>query len=183
MNFKPNVYGGYAIYSGQIRWRSVQKDTFSSNKLPDPNTQNEMIGPCLENVTRSHTKKSTEMDTHRKRSKDRPQTTWRRSIIAELSNMDLTMGEAEVIAQDRKKVGKWYCGLMSHMGMNRAQDYIMRQTTQNAQHGIQRTLFSQLEDLEYEDDIALLSTTANHLQKKAHLLAEYARKTGVQIHQ
>ena len=43
----------------------------------------------------------------------------------------------------------------------------MRQTTQNAQHGIQWALFSQLEDIDYADDIALLSTTANHLQKKA----------------
>ena len=36
--FKPNVYGGYAIYSGQIRYpmKTVQKDTFSTNKLPDP---------------------------------------------------------------------------------------------------------------------------------------------------
>ena len=30
--------------------------------------------------------------------------------------------------------------------------------------------FSQLEDIDYADDIALLSTTANHLQKKAQIL-------------
>ena len=36
-------------------------------------------------------------------SKARPKTTWRRSIIAELSNIGLTMGEAEVIAQNRKR--------------------------------------------------------------------------------
>ena len=48
-------------------------------------------------------------------------------------------------------------------------------------HGIQWTIFSQLEDLDYADDIALLSTTANHLQKKAQLLTENARKTGFQI--
>ena len=52
----------------------------------------------------------------------------------------------------------------------------MRQTTHNAQHGIQWILFSQLEYLDYADDIALLSTTANHLQKKAQLLTENARK-------
>ena len=57
----------------------------------------------------------------------------------------------------------------------------MRQTTQNAQHGIQWTPLSQLEDLDYEDDIALLSTTANHLQKKAQLLTGNAMKTGLQI--
>ena len=61
--------------------------------------------------------------------------------------------------------------------LNIALDYIIRQTTQNAQHGIQWTLFSQLEDLDYENDIALLPTTANHLQKKAQLLTENARKT------
>ena len=62
-----------------------------------------------------------------------------------------------------------------------ALDYIMRQTTHNAQHGIHWTLFSQLEDLDYENDIALLSTTSNHLQKKAHLLTENTRETGLQI--
>ena len=42
------------------------------------------------------------MDTHRKRSKGSPNTTWRRYIIAELSHIGLTMEEAEVIDQDRK---------------------------------------------------------------------------------
>ena len=50
-------------------------------------------------------------------------------------------------------------------------------------HGIQWTLFSQLEDPDYADDIALLSTTANHLQNRAQLLTENARKTGLQINQ
>ena len=59
----------------------------------------------------------------------------------------------------------------------------MRQTPQNAQHGIQWTLFSQLEDIDYADDIALLSTTANHLKKNAQLLTENARKIGLQINQ
>ena len=59
----------------------------------------------------------------------------------------------------------------------------MRQTTQNAQHRIQWTLFSQLEDLVYADDIALLSTTANHLQKKVQLLTENTWEAGLQINQ
>ena len=59
----------------------------------------------------------------------------------------------------------------------------MRKTTQNAQHDIQCTLFSHLENIDYADDIALLSTTANHLQKKVQLLAENARKTVLQINQ
>ena len=59
----------------------------------------------------------------------------------------------------------------------------MRHTPHNAQHGIQWTLFSQLEDLDYADDIALLYTTANHLQNKAQLLTKNARKMGLQINQ
>ena len=64
--------------------------------------------------------------------------------------------------------------ILSPILFNITLDYIMRQTSQNAQHGIQYTLFSQL-----EDDIALLSITANHLRKKAQLLTENARKTGL----
>ena len=59
----------------------------------------------------------------------------------------------------------------------------MRQTTQTAQHGIQWTIFSQLEDIDYADNIALLSTTIHYLQKKAHLLTENAGKTGLQTNQ
>ena len=73
--------------------------------------------------------------------------------------------------------------ILSPILFNIALDYIMRQTTQNTQHGIQWSFFSQLEDLDYADDIALLSTTSNHLQKKAQLLTDNALKTGLQINQ
>ena len=49
-------------------------------------------------------------------------------------------------------------------------DYIMRQITENALHAIQKTIFSQLEDIDYADDITILLTIVNHLQKEAHLL-------------
>ena len=54
-----------------------------------------MVGLYLENAKRSHTKSRTQMDSHRKRSKGRPKTTWRRYIIADLSDMGLTMGDAQ----------------------------------------------------------------------------------------
>ena len=38
-----------------------------------------------------------------KRNRGRPKTTWRRTITTELSDMGLTMGEAQVIAQDRHR--------------------------------------------------------------------------------
>ena len=49
--------------------------------------------------------------------------------------------------------------------------------------GIQWTLFSQLEDLDYTDNITLVSTPANHLQKNAQLLTENVSKTGRQINE
>ena len=42
-------------------------------------------------------------------------------------------------------------------------------------------MFSQLEDLDYADDIALLSTNARHLQQKANVLNENAKKAGLHI--
>ena len=50
--------------------------------------------------------------------------------------------------------------ILSPILFNITLDYIVRQTTRNARHGIQWTMFSQLEDLDYADDIALLSTNA-----------------------
>ena len=38
-----------------------------------------------------------------KRNRGRPKTTWRRTITTELSDIGLTMGEAQVIAQDRHR--------------------------------------------------------------------------------
>ena len=38
-----------------------------------------------------------------KRNRGRPKNTWRRTITIELSDMGLTMGEAQVIAQDRHR--------------------------------------------------------------------------------
>ena len=79
-----------------------------------------------------------------------------------------------------KSGGRQGC-ILSPILFNITLDYIMRQTTQNARHGIQWTMFSQLEDLDYADDIALLSTNARHLQQKANVLNENAKKSGLHI--
>ena len=71
--------------------------------------------------------------------------------------------------------------ILSPILFNITLDYIMRQTTQNVRHGIQWTMFSQLEDLDYADDIALLSTNARHMQQKANVLNENAKKVGLHI--
>ena len=71
--------------------------------------------------------------------------------------------------------------ILSPILFNITLDYIMRPTTQNARHGIQWTMFSQLEYLDYADDIALLSTNTRHLQQKANVLNENAKKAGLHI--
>ena len=48
-------------------------DKLSPNKLSDQETQNEIVGPYLENATITHTRTSTEMDTHGEKIKGSPQ--------------------------------------------------------------------------------------------------------------
>ena len=45
-------------------------------------------------------------------------------------------------------------------------DWVMRKTTSDKPRGIQWTLFSQLEDLDFADDLAFLSVKLDHLQEK-----------------
>ena len=47
--------------------------------------------------------------------------------------------------------------------------------------GIQWTPFSHQEDLDLADDIAVLSTTAHHLQQKTDKLSSFANKVGLTI--
>ena len=60
-------------------------------------------------------------------------------------------------------------------------DWSMRQTTADKHRGIQWTLFSQLEDLDFADDLAILSTNPGHLQQKTDRLSKYAKQTGLTI--
>ena len=60
-------------------------------------------------------------------------------------------------------------------------DWIMRRTTENGNTGIRWEFMSKLEDLDFADDIALLSSTQQHAQVKATRLNEYAAQTGLRI--
>ncbi|PVD26785.1 hypothetical protein C0Q70_14463 [Pomacea canaliculata] len=57
----------------------------------------------------------------------------------------------------------------------------MRKTTQDNNTGIQWTFTKQLEDLDFADDISLLSHRQQHAQTKLSKLAEEAEKTGLKI--
>ena len=60
-------------------------------------------------------------------------------------------------------------------------DWVMRQTTADKARGIQWTLLSHLEDLDFADDLALLASRNEHLQKKTDRLVNFASQTGLEI--
>ena len=70
--------------------------------------------------------------------------------------------------------------IMSPLLFGIAVDFIMRKCTKE-QTGILWTDGKQLEDLDFADDIALLSDTSEKMQKKTTKLAEIAEKVGLQI--
>ena len=45
-------------------------------------------------------------------------------------------------------------------------DYIMRESTEGKRNGIQGTMWQQLDDLYFADDIALISSTLQQMQEK-----------------
>ncbi|KAL9980638.1 hypothetical protein ACROYT_G009248 [Oculina patagonica] len=71
--------------------------------------------------------------------------------------------------------------VMSALLFNLVIDWVMRRTTEDHPRGIRWTLFSTLEDLDFADDLALLSHTHSHMQEKTSLLSEYAHQVGLNI--
>lgn len=53
----------------------------------------------------------------------------------------------------------------------------MRETTAGKRNGIQWNLMNQLEDLDFADDLALLSHTYDQMQEKTSILVKNASKT------
>ena len=61
-------------------------------------------------------------------------------------------------------------------------DWVMKVSTRNTRNGIQWTPFTQLDDLDFADDIALLSHNHQQMQEKTNLVALYSAKLGLKIH-
>ena len=59
-------------------------------------------------------------------------------------------------------------------------DWTMRKTTSDKPRGIQWNLFSHLEDLDFADDLTILSTNCSNMQETARL-ETYAKQTGLHI--
>ena len=60
-------------------------------------------------------------------------------------------------------------------------DWIMKTTTQGKNNGIQWTLMTQLDDLDFADDLALLSHNCRQMQEKTDCLETTSAKTGLRI--
>jgi hypothetical protein len=60
-------------------------------------------------------------------------------------------------------------------------DWVMTKATADGRRGIRWTPFTQLDDLDYADDISLLSHNADHIQQKTDRLAEYGEQVGLRI--
>ena len=72
---------------------------------------------------------------------------------------------------------------MSALLFNLAIDWVMRQTTSDRVRGIRWTLLSTLEDLDFADNLALLSHTHQHMQEKTTCLSMSAQQVGLKISQ
>ena len=62
-----------------------------------------------------------------------------------------------------------------------AVDWTMCETTKQANTGIRWRFMDQLEDLDFADDIALISTIQHQMQKKTDKLAETFQRRGLNI--
>jgi hypothetical protein len=61
-------------------------------------------------------------------------------------------------------------------------DWIMRVSTVQGRNGIQWTLGSQLDDLDFADDLALLLHTQQQMQEKTNIVAVTSSRLGLNIH-
>ncbi|VDO86388.1 unnamed protein product [Schistosoma margrebowiei] len=61
-------------------------------------------------------------------------------------------------------------------------DWIMKKSTSEGKHGIQWTSRMQLDDLDFADDLALLSQTQQQMQEKTTSVAAASAAVGLNIH-
>ena len=71
--------------------------------------------------------------------------------------------------------------VLSTLLFNLVVDWIMHRTTEDQIRGIRWMPFSYLEDLDYANDLALLSHTHTHIQEKTQRLHTFAKQVGLNI--
>ena len=89
---------------------------------------------------------------------------------------------------DGEGTSDWFTEIRSKQGCNMSGflfimviDWIMSKTTKDKNFGIRWNFTSKLDDLDYADDIALLSSSKDHIQRKSEILDTISRSTGLII--
>ena len=72
--------------------------------------------------------------------------------------------------------------LMSPFLFLLAIDWVMKQSTEDKRNGIQWMMWTQLDDLDFADDLALLSHTQQQMQDKTNTIATNSARLGLSIH-
>ena len=70
---------------------------------------------------------------------------------------------------------------MSALLFNIVIDWVLSRATEDRRRGIRWTLSTVLEDLDYADDIALLSHSFSDMQEKTDRLDRFSRQVGLKI--
>ena len=70
---------------------------------------------------------------------------------------------------------------MSALLFNMVIDWVMKKTTEDQPRGIRWTPFTTLEDLDFADDLAMVSHTHHHIQEKTSRLNTFAQQVGLKI--
>lgn len=95
--------------------------------------------------------------------------------------------ECSIILDDKMtesfevRSGLWQGCILSPLLFLITIDWVMCQTTSDHSRGIQWTPFSHLEDLDFADDLAVISATYTHIKKKTNRLSRYAKQVGLHI--
>ena len=71
--------------------------------------------------------------------------------------------------------------VMSALLFNITIDWVMRQTAQDKNRGIRWNLFTNLDDLDFAEDLALLSHIHSHIQEETNRLHIYTKQVGLKI--
>ena len=91
------------------------------------------------------------------------------------------LDEGEESEWFKVKTGVNQGNVMSGFIFLMAVDWIIRNTTAGSKTGIRWNFTSKLEDLDFADDIALMSSCYTHMQTKTRQLNQFAARTGLRI--
>ena len=93
----------------------------------------------------------------------------------------MVLDEDEESEWFKVKTGVTQGDVMSGFIFLKVVDWIMRNTTAGNKTGIRWNFTSKLEDLDFADDIALMSSCYTHMQTKTRQLNQFAARTGLRI--